>query len=224
MRCSLAVLIGAASRESFIREGCVSRSAKRESPRPLSHARLQQLEDLIGPIAVSLGYELVRVRLSGSQRPVLQIMAERSDGGMDVDDCARLSRAISAAFEVDDPIESEYVLEVSSPGIDRPLVRRKDFEAYRGHEARIMLKSPLDGRKKFKGLLEGLEGENVLIRSETAVPGEDRLHSLSFHNIEDARLVLTDALIELDLKRRGGRAQASPQPEPEKTSHGRKRK
>lgn len=190
----------------------------------MSHARLRQLEDLIGPIAASLGYELVRVRLSGSQRPVLQIMAERSDGSMDVEDCARLSRAISAAFEADDPIESEYVLEVSSPGIDRPLVRRKDFEAYRGHEARIMLKSPIDGRKKFKGTLEGLQGEDVLIRSETAVAGEYRTHFLSFHAIEDARLVLTDALIELDLKRKSGRAQVSAQPEPEKTSHGRQRK
>lgn len=190
----------------------------------MSHARLRQLEDLIGPIAASLGYELVRVRLSGSQRPVLQIMAERSDGTMDVEDCARLSRAVSAAFEADDPIESEYVLEVSSPGIDRPLVRRKDFEAYRGHEARVTLKTPLEGRKKFKGRLEGLQGEDVLIRCETAAPGEFRTHPLSFHAIEEARLVLTDALIELDLKRKSGRAQVSPPPEPEKTSHGRQRK
>src|SRR5262245_28671920 len=100
-----------------------------------------------------MGLELVRVRLTGAQRPVLQIMAEKPDGTMDVDDCAKLSHAISEAFEQDDPIEGEYVLEVSSPGIDRPLTRRRDYETYKGHEAKVELKNPLEGRKRIRGKL-----------------------------------------------------------------------
>ena len=149
-----------------------------------------------------MGYSLVRVRMSGANRPVLQIMAERADGMMDVDDCAKLSRAISAAFEEDDPIESDYVLEVSSPGIDRPLTRRRDFEAYAGHEARIELKTPLDGRKRIRGILKGLKGEDVVVETEL---GEDRTRgelAVPFVSIGDAKLVLTEALIEQDLKRR----------------------
>ena len=149
-----------------------------------------------------MGYSLVRVRMSGANRPVLQIMAERTDGLMDVDDCAKLSRAISTAFEEDDPIESDYVLEVSSPGIDRPLTRRRDYEAYAGHEARIELKQPLDGRKRIRGTLRGLKGEDVVVETEL---GEDKVRgelAVPFMSIGDAKLVLTDALIEQDLKRR----------------------
>ena len=135
-------------------------------------SRVAELERLIEPIARALGYELVRVRLSGANRPVLQIMAERDDGMMDVDDCAKLSRAVSAAFDEDDPIESNYVLEVSSPGIDRPLTRRRDYEAYAGHEARIELKAPLEGRKRIRGTLKGLKGEDVVVETEL---GEDRV-------------------------------------------------
>ena len=165
-------------------------------------SRVAELERLIEPIARALGYELVRVRLSGANRPVLQIMAERDDGMMDVDDCAKLSRAVSAAFDEDDPIESNYVLEVSSPGIDRPLTRRRDYEAYAGHEARIELKAPLEGRKRIRGTLKGLKGEDVVVETEL---GEDRVRgelALPFMSIGEAKLVLTDALIEQDLKRR----------------------
>ena len=149
-----------------------------------------------------MGYELVRVRLSGANRPVLQIMAERPDGMMDVDDCAKLSRAVSTAFEDDDPIDSDYVLEVSSPGIDRPLTRRRDFESYAGHEARIELKNPLEGRKRIRGTLKGLKGEDVVVETEL---GEDKRRgelAVPYMSIGEAKLVLTDALIELDLKRR----------------------
>jgi len=164
--------------------------------------RIAELEGLIEPIAAALGYGLVRVRLTTAQRPVLQIMAERADGTMDVEDCAKLSRAISEAFEENDPIESEYVLEVSSPGIDRPLTRRRDFEAYAGHEARLELKQPLEGRKRIRGVLKGLKGEDVVI--ETTVGEEQARAELSvpYMSIGDAKLVLTDALIEQDLKRR----------------------
>lgn len=166
------------------------------------NARQTELERLIEPIAASLGYELVRVRLTGANRPVLQIMAERADGLMDVDDCAKLSHAISDAFEAEDPIESEYVLEVSSPGIDRPLTRRRDFDTYAGHEARIELKYPLDGRKRVRGQLKGLRGEDVIVEADLgAEKGRGEL-SLPYTSINDAKLVLTDELIEHDLKRR----------------------
>ena len=172
--------------------------------------RTAELERLIEPIAESLGYALVRVRLTSAQRPVLQVMAERADGTMNVEDCAKLSHAISAAFEENDPIEREYVLEVSSPGIDRPLTRRRDFEAYAGHEAKLELKYPLEGRKRVRGVLKGLKGEDVIIETgldETKARGE---LAVPYMSIGEAKLVLTDELIEQDLKRRtaGGKRAA----------------
>lgn len=166
------------------------------------NARQTELESLIEPIASSLGYALVRVRLTGANRPVLQIMAERADGLMDVDDCAKLSHAISEAFEVEDPIESEYVLEVSSPGIDRPLTRRRDFDTYAGHEVRLELKYPLEGRKRVRGLIKGLKGEDVVIETDVGPEKKRGDLALPYTSIGDAKLVLTDELIEHDLKRR----------------------
>ncbi len=163
---------------------------------------------MIAPIAEALGYSLVRVRMTGANRPTLQVMAERADGLMDVDDCARLSRAISAAFEENDPIDSEYVLEVSSPGIDRPLTRRRDYETYAGHDARLDLKFPLDGRKRLRGTLKGLRGEDVVLEADLGKgPGEI---AIPFMSIGEAKLVLTDELIAHDLKRRkdAGKARA----------------
>jgi len=165
-------------------------------------ARQSELERLIAPIAQALGYQLVRVRVSGANRPVLQVMAERADGSMDVDDCAKLSHAISAAFEEDDPFEREYVLEVSSPGIDRPLTRRRDFETYAGYEARLELKYPLDGRKRVRGTLKGLRGEDVVMETDLgAEKGHGEL-AVPYMSIGEAKLVLTDELIAQDLKRK----------------------
>jgi ribosome maturation factor RimP len=164
--------------------------------------RATELEHLIAPIAETLGYALVRVRLSGAVRPTLQVMAELPDGTMPIEDCARLSEAISAAFEQADPIEGEYVLEVSSPGIDRPLTRRRDFDDFNGHEAKLDLVAPIDGRKRIKGTLRGLRGEDVLIETD-AGPGGGRIElSIPHVSIGEAKLLLTDALIEQDLKRR----------------------
>jgi ribosome maturation factor RimP len=168
----------------------------------LPTTRIAQLERLIGPIAEALGYALVRVRMSGANRPVLQIMAERPDGQMDVEDCAKLSHAISTAFEEDDPIETEYVLEVSSPGIDRPLTRRRDFEFYAGHQAKVEFKEMLDGRKRLRGTLKGLRGEDVIFETEL---GADKVRgelAVPYTSIGEAKLLLTDELIEQDLKRR----------------------
>ena len=175
--------------------------------------KVVELQSLIEPVAQALGYSLVRVRLSASQRPVLQVMAERADGFMEVDDCARLSRAISELFDEVDPIESEYSLEVSSPGIDRPLTRRRDFDAYAGHEARLDLRAPLDGRKRIKGTLKGLQGEDVLIETITGTEQKPALLPVPYSLIGDAKLVLTDALVADDLKRRKAADKSAPRTE-----------
>jgi ribosome maturation factor RimP len=135
--------------------------------------------------------------MMGSKRKTLQIMAEKADGTMDVEDCATLSHALSEFLDTEpDIIEGEYLLEVSSPGIDRPLTRLKDFARWSGHEAKLELNAPLDGRKRFKGTLLGLEGSDVLFDI-----GKERL-TLPFASISDAKLVLTDKLIEEDFKAR----------------------
>ena len=143
------------------------------------------------------GFRLVRLRLIGTKTKTLQIMAERSDGTMNVEDCAQLSRALSEFLDAEDPIEGEYNLEVSSPGIDRPLTRLADFVRWAGHEARIELaQADADGRKRFKGRLLGLEGNDVVLETQGARA------QFPFHSIADAKLVLTDKLIEEDLKAR----------------------
>jgi ribosome maturation factor RimP len=153
-------------------------------------ALTDHIADLISPSIEALGYELVRVTLAGNTRKVLQIMAEPKDGRvMSVEDCARVSRAVSAILDVEDPISGAYSLEVSSPGIDRPLTRPKDFDRYAGHEAKIETHEPIEGRKRFKGILKGVADENVKIDSEGAEL------ALPLNQIAKAKLVLTDALI-----------------------------
>lgn len=165
-----------------------------------SHAILSvvsHLESIIAPAVEAAGYRLVRLRLMGGTRKTLQVMAERVDGTMNVEDCARLSRALSTFLEHEDLIEGEYVLEVSSPGIDRPLTRITDFARWAGHEARIELKAPDPaGRKRFKGLLLGLDGNDIVLEAERG-----RL-SFAHANIAEAKLVLTNKLVEEDLKSR----------------------
>jgi ribosome maturation factor RimP len=157
----------------------------------------EKVAALLEPALAELGYRFVRVRLSGLRRKRLQIMAERTaDGGMGLEDCARLSRAISPVLDAHDPISGEFDLEVSSPGIDRPLVREEDFARFVGHEAKLELSIPVDGRRKFRGLLQPAEaGEIALVTSEGA---EVRA---PFNHLAEARLILTDRLIEEDLKR-----------------------
>lgn len=151
---------------------------------------------LIEPAAGDLGYALVRVRLSGLRRKRLQIMAERkADGTMNIDDCQRLSRALSPVLEAEDPIKGEYDLEVSSPGIDRPLVRLEDFSRFAGHEAKVELSAGIEGRRRFRGPIVGVKGDDVTILAEG---GEA---TFPFAWIADARLMLTDRLIEEDLRR-----------------------
>jgi len=153
----------------------------------------RRLADIVTPVIEGLGFELVRLRLQGGETPNLQIMADRPDGGIVVDDCAKISTAVSATLDVEDPIEENYTLEVSSPGIDRPLTRLKDFDNFEGHEAKIETFELIDGRKRFKGELRGTEGNEVLIEIENQ--GAQVVIGLQFDWLADAKLVLTDELI-----------------------------
>lgn len=152
--------------------------------------REEELTRLLTPIVDAMGYEMVRVLITGTRNPTLQIMAERRDGvGMTVEDCAEISRAISAVLEVEDPIDDTYSLEVSSPGIDRPLVQLKDFERFAGFDVRVEMKAPHDGRRRFKGRLHGVAGTNVIVEED------GKQFELPFASIQRAKLILTDELI-----------------------------
>ncbi|MEN8892060.1 ribosome maturation factor RimP [Planktotalea arctica] len=156
----------------------------------------QRLASIITPVIEDLGFELVRVRLMSGKSTTLQIMAERPEGGIEVDQCAQISTAIGASLDVEDPIVDEYTLEVSSPGIDRPLTRLKDFATFEGYEAKIETTELIDGRRRFKGELAGVEGNDVLINVEEGTIG------LNFDWLSDAKLVLTDDLINEMLRQR----------------------
>jgi ribosome maturation factor RimP len=151
----------------------------------------ERIAQLIAPIVDELGYELVRVQMQGGARhATLQIMAERRDRkAMLVDDCARLSRALSALLDETDPIDGEYTLEVSSPGIDRPLMKRADYERFLRHEAKVEMVAPIDGRKRFQGTISALDGDTVMLESAGTV------FPLPLAQVKSARLILTDRLI-----------------------------
>jgi ribosome maturation factor RimP len=160
-----------------------------------------RIAHIVEPVAAGLGYRLVRVKLSSMNGATLQVMAERPDGTMTVEDCERLSRDLSPVLDVEDPIDAAYHLEVSSPGIDRLLVRRSDFERWAGHRAKIELTRPLDGRRRFKGLLAGLADDAVRIELESKSKlDEPEIVAVPLAEIEEARLVLTDALIRDTLR------------------------
>src|SRR5688572_3471068 len=141
----------------------------------------------------------------GGQTKTIQVMAERPDGQMDVEDCARLSRALSEVLDASDPLSDKYMLEVSSPGIDRPLTRPEDYARFAGYEARVELTSRVEGRRRFKGTILGLEGKDVLMET-SGEKGRERVR-LPLPVIADAKLVLTDRLIQESLKAREAREQ-----------------
>lgn len=157
----------------------------------------QSLAGIARPIIEAAGFELVRVRITGGDQMVVQFIAERADRTMNVDDCAIVSRALSEVFDEQDPIGTEYTLEVSSPGIARPLTRAKDFEDFSGHLVKVELDEALDGRKRFRGILDGLENGYVMIASEGDVNenGEPMVWGVPFEAISEARLVMTDDLV-----------------------------
>ena len=151
---------------------------------------MERIAELIAPTLEAMGFELVRVMSTGGRRPTLQVMAERLDrAGMTVDDCAEISRAVSAILDVEDPIKEAYQLEVSSPGIDRPLIKPADFERFAGFEARVETDRQIEGQRKFKGQLLGLENQAVRL----ALPEGER--AIPFDAIRKAKLVLTDELL-----------------------------
>lgn len=156
---------------------------------------------VIEPTLEGLGYRLVRVRVSGLNGCTVQVMAERPDGTMSVEDCETVSRAISPVLDLEDPVDRAYNLEISSPGIDRPLVRRSDFERWAGHEAKIEMSVPAQGRKRFRGIVLGVENDAAVLERGDARPDEERRVLLPLADIGDARLVLTDALIRESLRR-----------------------
>ena len=153
------------------------------------------------PVIEQLGYRLVRVKVSGAEGCTVQIMAERPDGSMTVEDCETVSRALSPVLDVADPIDRAYRLEISSPGIDRPLVRKSDFERYAGHLVRIEMDVPVNGRKRFRGKLAGTEGEAARLHRDDAGEGEEADVLLPMTEMSEAKLVLTDDLVKEALRR-----------------------
>jgi ribosome maturation factor RimP len=172
-----------------------------DEPRLITEpGRAARVAAVAEPVLAGLGYRLVRVRVSGAAGCTVQIMAERPDGTMAIEDCEAASRALSPVLDVADPIESAYRLEISSPGIDRPLVRHSDFDRYAGHVAHIEMTVLIEGRRRFRGQLLGTEGDNVRIRMNDDTP--DRTDALlPIDGMMEARLVLTDTLITESLRR-----------------------
>ena len=185
-----------------------------EEPRLITEpGRAARVAALAEPVLTELGYRLVRVRISGSTGCTVQIMAERPDGALSIEDCEAVSRALSPVLDVADLIEGPYRLEISSPGIDRPLVRRSDFDRYAGQTAHIEMQVPIDGRRRFRGELLGSKNESVRLRLSDAAADASAEVALSIDDILEARLVLTDALIVESLRHSKHRGQQRPPPE-----------
>jgi ribosome maturation factor RimP len=153
------------------------------------------------PVLGGLGYRLVRVRISGLAGCTVQIMAERPDGSMAIEDCEAVSRALSPVLDVADPVDRAYRLEISSPGMDRPLVRRSDFERYAGNRVRIEMAVAVEGRRRFRGMLTGVEGNAARVRREDAAPGEEADVLLPIEDMTDAKIMLSDDMIAESLRR-----------------------
>lgn len=181
-------------------------------PRLISETGLAaRVAAMIEPSIEGLGFRLVRVKVTAQNGCTVQIMAERPDGTMGVDECEAVSRAISPLFDVEDPIAGEYNLEISSPGIDRPLVRATDFIRWSGHDAKIEMAVPFNGRKRYRGIVEGVDGDHAIVRNPDAPADEDPIWRIPIADMHEARLVLTDALIDVALGRTGAKPKAAKQ-------------
>lgn len=165
---------------------------------------------IVGPVLEGLGFRLVRVKISGREGITLQIMAERPDGSFGIDECEAASRAISPVLDVEDPISGAYALELSSPGIDRPLVRISDFERWAGHEVKVEMAVPLDGRKRFRGILIGATATEAVIRLPDVPADMPDTYHLPIADIGEARLILTDDLVREALRRDKALREANP--------------
>lgn len=183
-------------------------SSEADSERFVKEAGLEgELASLAEPVLQDLGFRLVRVKVSGRDGKTVQIMAERPDGTINIDDCESISRQISPLLDVNDIVSGAYRLEVSSPGIDRPLVRPSDFEDWAGHEAKIELNEPVEGRKRFRGELEGFEDGEVRIKVDLKEAGETVI-GIPVALVQDAHLVLTDELVREALARAKAKGKA----------------
>jgi ribosome maturation factor RimP len=160
-----------------------------------------RLATIAEPVLAGLGFRLVRVRISGLSGCTIQIMAERADGTLTIDDCETISRALSPVLDVADPVEDAYRLEISSPGIDRPLVRRSDFERFAGHQIKVEMAISTEGRRRFRGVLLGAQGDAAQVRRDDAAAGEAAEVLLPIGEMTEARLVLTDTLVAESLRR-----------------------
>lgn len=196
---------GARQAEVPIRYGHMTASIDtdtREEPRLIVDTGVAgRVAAIAEPVLAGLGFRLVRVRVSGLSGCTVQVMAERPDGTFDIDDCEAVSRALSPVLDVEDPIDRAYRLEISSPGLDRPLVRRSDFARYAGHVVKVEMAVAVAGRRRFRGLLVGAEGDLARLRRDDAREDEEAEVLLPIADMADARLVLTDALIAESLKR-----------------------
>ena len=173
-----------------------------DDPRLISEPGLAaRVTSIVEPVIESLGFRLVRTRITGSDGGTLQIMAERPDGTLTIEDCEEISRALSPVHDVADPLDHAYRLEISSPGLDRPLVRASDFARHAGHLAKIEMAVPVAGRKRFRGILKGVEDRTARLERDDAKPGDEIEVLLPIEDMAEARLVLTDALIEESLRR-----------------------
>jgi len=168
---------------------------------------------IVGPVLEGLGFRLVRVKLSGREGITLQIMAERPDGTFGIDECEAASRAISPVLDVEDPISGAYALELSSPGIDRPLVRISDFQRWAGHEVKVEMAVPIDGRKRFRGILTGATATEAVIRLDDVPNDMPDTYHLPIADIGEARLMLTDDLVREALRRDKALREANPDDE-----------
>jgi ribosome maturation factor RimP len=183
-------------------QAAIAAAAQDSEPRLIVEPGLPaRVAAIVAPVLGQLGYRLVRVRVSGTEGCTVQIMAERPDGAMTVEDCEEVSRALSPVLDVADPIDRAYRLEISSPGIDRPLVRKSDFDRYAGHLVRIEMALPVNGRKRFKGTLAGTEGECARLAREEVPAGEEASVLLPIEEMNEAKLVLTDELVTEALRR-----------------------
>ncbi|MDO8877729.1 MAG: ribosome maturation factor RimP [Pseudolabrys sp.] len=188
--------------EAFQAEAAVPAASSATEPRlivePGVSARVSAIAE---PVLEHLGYRLVRVKVSAAEGATIQIMAERPDGSMTVEDCETISRALSPVFDVNEPMDGAYRLEISSPGIDRPLVRKSDFERFAGHLVKIEMEVPFSGRKRFRGILAGVEGDATKIKLDPATEGAEAAEvTLPIPDMGEAKLVLTDELVTQALR------------------------
>jgi ribosome maturation factor RimP len=180
----------------------MSETIRNADPRLITEPGLAaRVAAIVEPAIEGMGFRLVRVRITGSEGCTVQIMAERPDGTLTIDDCEELSRALSPVLDVADPVDRAYRLEISSPGMDRPLVRASDFERHVGHLARIEMAVAAEGRKRFRGILTGVEEQSARLRRDDAKPEENADVLLPIEDMAEAKLVLTDALIAEALRR-----------------------